>query len=316
LAQTEALANSLAAIRVQPDTSRQPQAKARARVAHGRHLKHQFPAGLWLADTDEIAREKVWEKNYTISIPTKEIDMLPSSDIDAYTDGSLVGGRSGAGAYILKKTDGRRTHICSLRGNTKQATVFQSEVMAVKAAAEAIFTNEPSGQLIVFHVDNQATLKTLDSTNITNKSCKDTRDSLNVLGRNNTVILDWVKAHVVILGNEEADKLAKTGGNSTSVLGSGLTVKSTIKKELREYLLSEWTKRWQSTADYRLTKVWYPASDMPKSKQLMKHTRPTVGRRNLSEWNLSEGIFQKIFSAKPESFRMESFKRNLSGTSF
>jgi hypothetical protein len=25
---------------------------------------------------------------------------------------------------------------------------------------------------------------------------------------------------------------------------------------------------------------------------------------NLSEWNLSEGIFQKIFSAKPESFRI------------
>jgi hypothetical protein len=28
--------------------------------------------------------------------------MLPSGDIDAYTDGSLMGGRSGAGAYILK----------------------------------------------------------------------------------------------------------------------------------------------------------------------------------------------------------------------
>jgi hypothetical protein len=28
--------------------------------------------------------------------------------------------------------------------------------------------------------------------------------------------------------------------------------------------------------------------------------------------NLSERIFQKIFSAKPESFRMESFRKNLS----
>jgi hypothetical protein len=44
-----------AAIRVQPDTAWQPPAKARARVAHGRHLEHQFLAGLWLADTDEIA---------------------------------------------------------------------------------------------------------------------------------------------------------------------------------------------------------------------------------------------------------------------
>jgi hypothetical protein len=47
-----------AAIRVQPDTSWQPLARARARVGHGRHLEHQFPPGLWLADTDEIAREK------------------------------------------------------------------------------------------------------------------------------------------------------------------------------------------------------------------------------------------------------------------
>jgi hypothetical protein len=50
--------------------------------------------------------------------------MLPSRDIDAYTDRSLMGGRSGAGAYILNKTEGRRIHFCSLRGNTKQATVF------------------------------------------------------------------------------------------------------------------------------------------------------------------------------------------------
>jgi hypothetical protein len=37
---------------------------------------------------------------------------------------------------------------------------------------------------------------------------------------------------------------------------------------------------------------------------------------NLSEWNLSEGIFQKIFSAKPESFRMESFRKNISENIF
>jgi hypothetical protein len=131
-------------IRVKPDTTWQPQAKAKARVAHGRHVQHQFPAGLWQADTDEITHQKVWEKNYTVHLPTKEIDMLPSGDIHAYTDGSFMGGRSGAGAYILKKSEGKRTHFCSLRGNTKQATVFQSEVIAMKAAAEALIYNNPS----------------------------------------------------------------------------------------------------------------------------------------------------------------------------
>jgi hypothetical protein len=121
-----------AAIPGKPDTSWQPPAKARARVAHGRHLQHQFLAGLWQADTDESTHEKVWEKNYTVQFPTKEIDMLPSGDIDAYTDRSLMGGKLGAGAFILRKSGRTRSHFCSLRGNTKQATVFQSEVIAVK----------------------------------------------------------------------------------------------------------------------------------------------------------------------------------------
>jgi hypothetical protein len=48
---------------------------------------------------------------------------------------------------------------------------------------------------------------------------------------------------VGILGDEEADKLAKTGGNSTSVLGSGLTAKSTIRRELKENMINKWNKR-------------------------------------------------------------------------
>jgi hypothetical protein len=49
----------------------------------------------------------VWGKNYTVHLPTKEIDMLSNGDIDAYTDGSLFGGRSGPGAYILKNSEGK-----------------------------------------------------------------------------------------------------------------------------------------------------------------------------------------------------------------
>jgi hypothetical protein len=46
-------------------------------------------------------------------------------------------------------------------------------------------------------VDNQATLKTLDSIDITKKTCKETRETINKMVRKNTVVLDWVKAKAV-----------------------------------------------------------------------------------------------------------------------
>jgi hypothetical protein len=40
-----------------------------------------------------------------------------------------------------------------------------------------------------------------------------------------------------------ADKLAKAGGNSTAVQGTGVTAKSAIKKELKYNMIGEWNHR-------------------------------------------------------------------------
>jgi hypothetical protein len=83
-----------------------------------------------------------------------------------------MAGKSLSGAFILRKLDGKINQFCSLRGNTKQATVFQYKVSAVKAAAKALINNNPSGKQMVFLVDNQASLKTFDLTDITKKTFK------------------------------------------------------------------------------------------------------------------------------------------------
>jgi hypothetical protein len=72
--------------------------------------------------------------------------------------------------------------------------------LAIKAAADLLLNNRIEDKRVVF-VDNQAALKTLNSTDITKKSCKETRVSLNKLGQLNEVCLESVKAHEGIIGN-------------------------------------------------------------------------------------------------------------------
>jgi hypothetical protein len=155
--------------------------------------------------------------------------------------------------------------------------VFQSEMLAIKAAADMLLNNSIEDKRVVFHVDNQAALKTLNLTDITKKSCKETRESLNELGQLNKVSLEWVKAHDSIVGNKAADKLAKAGGCLTSVIGQGLLAKSAIKKELKEAMLAEWTLAWKSASEGRQTKIFWPEPDLKKSEQLIKLSRPMFG---------------------------------------
>jgi hypothetical protein len=179
-----------AAIRVKPDTSDLPPAKPKGRTAHARHLESHFPAGLWQIETDECCKEKAWSKNYKDGFPKHKVDMLPKGDLDAYTDGSLMAGRSGAGAVTYEK----RQAICHVRSNTGAATVYQSERLGIKAAADVLLSF--MGRSIVFHVDNQATLQSLDGNDITKNCARLAREALNKLGTNERVHLDWCRAYV------------------------------------------------------------------------------------------------------------------------
>jgi hypothetical protein len=103
--------------------------------------------------------------------------MLPKGDLDAYTDGSLMAGRSGAGAVIYKK----RQAICHVHRNTGAATVYQSELLGIKAVADVLLSQGFMGRSIVFHVDNQAALQSLNGNDITKNCARLAREALNKL---------------------------------------------------------------------------------------------------------------------------------------
>ena len=66
-------------------------------------------------------------------------------------------------------------------------------------------------QTVVILSDSQAALKALASPVVKQMLVGNCINNLNFLGQNNQVMLMWVPGHSNIVGNEEADTLAKAG---------------------------------------------------------------------------------------------------------
>jgi ribonuclease HI len=197
-----------ATTRIPCDEIWQPRVRLRQKVVigHMRFLELSAPERFWALKYDECSPEYLWEQNYTIDL--SPANMCPHGDYDAYTDGSLMNGRTGAGGFLYKN----RSHFCSFRSNVGESTVFQAEMVAIKSAALILLNNNVQDRTIIFHIDNQATIKSLNKPTIDKKSTLSTKQVLNTLGSRNCVTLAWVKAHSGILGNEGADNMAKRGG--------------------------------------------------------------------------------------------------------
>jgi len=87
--------------------------------------------------------------------------------------------------------------------------VFQTEIYAIlQCACENIRRAYKNKRILIFS-DSQAALKALSSPKLTSGLVAECLDALSVLASMNEVTLKWVPGHCGILGNEEADKLAR-----------------------------------------------------------------------------------------------------------
>ena len=91
------------------------------------------------------------------------------------------------------------------------ATVFQSEILAIKMCAEELLRVRTRGRKVCICADSWAALSALASPSVVSRVVRDCKAALNSLGRANEVKLYWVPAHVGVPGNETADSLAKKG---------------------------------------------------------------------------------------------------------
>ena len=105
--------------------------------------------------------------------------------------------------------------------------------------------------------------------------CKET---LNKLGKNNKVTLNWIPGHEGHMGNEVADRLAKRGihmymeGPEPFVPIGNETSKGYIKKWENKQKEADWRKR----TDCRQTKIWLTMINRAWSREILKLNRKDI----------------------------------------
>ena len=160
-----------------------------------------------MPETDDRCNEYLGIKLYHVilsSFETNTIKIKPSK-YTIYTDGSKTENGAGAGYVVYYKRKRIQTESISLPDNT---TVFQAEITAIYQAM--LFMIGRCGTHKVSYIkilcDSQAAIKALNLNNIKSKAVWEAANALNAVADLTTSTrLEWVKAHIGIEGNEEAD---------------------------------------------------------------------------------------------------------------
>lgn len=186
-----------------------------------------------------------------------------------FTDGSKIGDKAGAGVY--GKTT--RTRLSFALGS--YATVFQAEVYAILACGLENLKRVPKGKTIQICSDSQAALLAIQSSKVRSRLVLECKKTLNDLAIHNRVILTWVPGHSGVLGNEEADRLAREGSGRyptgpEPILGVPYSMGVSAMKE---FLNKEFENSWQEAPGMRQAKAHIRGPSLKLTKDLIGFNR-------------------------------------------
>jgi hypothetical protein len=163
-----------------------------------------------LAPRNKFVTLNIFDRKFSVDFPTREdwsteyVYLVAPDGIVWFTDGSLCGGRVGAGVFF---------DILNVRESYalgSHATVFQS-------GSEYCISEGIVNRVILVCSDSRTALLALKSYAVSSRVVLQCRDSLQKLALSHRVRLVWVLEHCGIHGNEVADAHARAGSSSAFV---------------------------------------------------------------------------------------------------
>jgi ribonuclease HI len=195
--------------------------------------------------------------------------------INIFTDGSGIGGSFGSG-FFIKWSDQTRVGTAAIG---KYSSVFLAELSAIELSVLKFTQNETwVGRVNIFS-DSLSAIQAIKAPYTNSKAVVNCWKALKLIDEVGSWSLSWVKSHNGILGNEEADKLAKQG-TQLKIQGpqpSRPIPVSLIRKEISSHIQRKWREYWNNRSDCRQTKLWFPKPDKNRSKQLMALRKKDFG---------------------------------------
>jgi ribonuclease HI len=229
--------------------------------------------------TDEIIYPQRFKTAISSGCPEPDEDR-----IQIFTDGSkLSDGKTGYGVFFnIAGSDHRhKQHLGTF------PTVFQAEVLAIQRGCELIHRHldlHPRlPRKVTIYSDSQSAIQALSSRKMKSKTVRNCRIALNDLGRERvSVRLRWVKAHVGIYGNEQADSLAKEAAETVGDVPPPDVPRSYsfYRQLFKDFMYEEWKLRWQrgDPEFCRQTKIWFDGPCPSVSHAILMQDRETFSR--------------------------------------
>ena len=219
------------------------------------------------------------KKDYKLLPLGKPTDLTEKENtIYVYSDGSKMEGRVGFGG-VVRENGNVITEFYGQMNTTN--TVYQAEVKGVAEGALYIKNMNYSNRNVVFRVDNQAALLSLNKIIIESKLVHRCYTELRKISSKNNVSLEWVKAHSneTPIGNDQADNNAKIGTKCQTTHLETHPPYVYLKNRLDDRIRSEWQTMWN---DHNVTGpvlqsrrlIGGPRKDIAKT--IDKHDRQTA----------------------------------------